>query len=112
MSIKKYLLFATLISAPLLLVLFNTRPDTAPLYVLIIPFSCIFALVSLTVYSAFRIIGKKDHSVLLTSVSLFAGAVTALGLGLNSVGSLLPREIAIVLIFFSLLMFYAFKRRK
>lgn len=108
---KKYYITIAALLIALLVVMLNTRPDTVPIYLLMVPFILLFAIVSLVTYTAVRLTTKKPHSNSLITLAVFTGAVAALGVGLNSVGSLLPREIAIVLLFFSLLIFYALKRR-
>lgn len=110
-KMKKYYVIIILLAIALLVVMLNTQPDTVPLYILMVPFTLIFALGSLITYVIARKLAKRPHTNGLITFSVFTGALLALALGLNSVGSLLPREIAIVLIFFSLLVFYALKRR-
>lgn len=112
MKLRNYLLSITVMCVILLLVLTRTRPDTVPLYILIIPFVCVFGIFSLTIYTVFRNFGKKKHTADVMTFSLVMGSLFTLSLGLNSVGSLLPREIAIVALFFGLLVFYALKRRR
>ena len=108
---KRYYFAIVALMAILLVVMMNTRPDTVPLYLLMVPFVLIFAISSLIAYVLARVVGRRRHSNGLITFSVFIGAIVALGLGLNSAGSLLPREIGIVLLFFSLLVFYALKRR-
>lgn len=108
---KKHYAALVILLMALLVVMLTTRPDAVPIYLLMVPFVLIFLAASLIVYIIARLITKRPHGNGMMTMSVFAGAITALGVGLNSVGSLLPREIAIVLLFFSLLIFYALKRR-
>jgi hypothetical protein len=110
-EVKKFAILTLVLLVCLLGIMLNTRPDTVPLAVLMLPFMIIFLVGFLVSYMTLRYGLKKPHTIGIMSLAVLAGSLAALALGLNSVGSLLPREIAIVLVFFSVLFLYAFKRR-